>query len=136
MYKKWKTELFVRDIFLSHIQVWLIRASEPDIYSVILCQDPFQLRRGAENNGKKNFYHRRNTNSLRTQMWVRRCICTITLLMGKTMKIDNKRTSNNWGEPRTPQSSPLKNTRGVLKWRGGEEAARKTKKHLEHQFSV
>lgn len=48
MYKKWKTELFVRDIFLSHIQVWLIRASEPDIYSVILCQDPFQLRRGAE----------------------------------------------------------------------------------------
>lgn len=48
-----ENQTFVHDIFLSHIQVWLIRASEPDIYSVILCQDPFQLRCGAETMERK-----------------------------------------------------------------------------------
>ncbi len=91
----------------------------------------------AERQQKVNFYQQQNTNSLRKQIWVRSCICTITLLIGKTMKmawIDNKRTSNNSLELCTPQPSPLKNTSSVLKWRGKRELKGRRKSILNISF--
>lgn len=88
------------------------------------------LRRCRETTESKLLSAAANTNSLRKQIWVRSCICTITLLMGKTMKIDNKRTSNNSLGLRTPQPSPLKNTCSVLEWRRGERSLKGRRKSI------
>lgn len=74
---------------------------------------------------------------LEKQIWVRSCICAITLLMPKTMKmarIANKRISNNSLELCAHQPSPLKNTSSVLKWRGNRKLKGRRKSILNISF--
>lgn len=73
-------------------------------------------------------------NTFRQQIWVRSSVCTITLLMGETMRVvrtENKRIPDNCED----LSRLLENTPGVLK-QSRESAERKTREHLQHQFSV
>lgn len=84
-----------------------------------------------------NSYQQQTTNTVRKHIWVRGCICTITLLMAETMKmarVEDKRISKNMLELRTPHPSSLKHTASVLKWRGERELKGRRKSILNISF--
>lgn len=94
----------------------------------------WSFSRLSEKQQKVNFYHVRNTNSMRKQVWVGSCVRTITLIMGETVEVDSKRTSNESVGPRAPQPSRLKNTQCF--WNEERTERRKSISNISFQFNV
>jgi len=133
-----------------HIHKWLIKSSNPNIYSVIsaweLSSTKLLLfteklcRAAAERGGKVNFYQQHNTNCLRKQMWVRSCVCTITLLMMKTMKtaqMEHKRISNKLARAAYTSAITAQKYTQCFEMKGGElKGRRKSILNISFQSNV